>query len=390
MAMLDVFTNRGLDPDGFLFRVIDDGGYADWASTRIVLSENQFGDSVVVTGSGFVWNSAGQVIGGTVTGWTLVADGGTVAQVSSVATSANDFFAAVEDVWSLHSGVALDDILYGTMAWDAVGGAGADLLRGGDFADTLSGGAGRDTLSGGRGFDLVDYSAETGPFTVAVDLAARTALDTFGFRDRLLSIEDILGTNGGDDLRGTDGRNAISGGAGNDLVYGRGGVDGLYGGLGHDTIYGGSGNDLVVGDAGNDRLFGDIGRDRVQGGSGNDLVFGGAHNDTLFGDTGNDRLSGGAGNDQLWGGRGNDRLTGGTGADLFRFATGFGADTITDFHWTERDRVDLRMVAGVDRFSDIGRFVNAHGDAVAVIGSGQITFTDVSWADLRASDFLIV
>lgn len=389
MALLDVFTNRGLDPDGFLFRVIDDGGYARWAPTRIVLTETVHGDSVYVTGSGFTWNSAGQVIGGTVTGWTLVADGGSVARVSGVLTDANSFFAAVEDMWATHSGVALDDLLYGTMTWDVVGGAGSDVLRGGDFADTLTGGAGNDTLSGGRGYDLVDYGIETGPYTVVVDLAARTATDTFGNRDRLFSIEDIVGTDGGDDLRGTDGGNAISGDAGNDLIYGRGGVDGLYGGTGHDTIYGGTGNDLVKGDSGNDRLFGDGGRDRVYGGFGNDLVYGGSDRDTLYGDAGNDRLSGGTGSDQLWGGSGNDRLTGGSGGDFFRFSNGFGADTISDFYWTEGDKVDLRMVSGVHSFADIGQYVDARGDAVAVIGNNQITFTDLSWADLRASDFLI-
>lgn len=390
MATLDVFTNRGIDPDGFLYRVVDDGGYASWASSQIVLTESVHGDSVSVAGSGFVWNSLGQVVGGTVTGWTLVADNGSMAEVAGLLTDANSFFSAVEDVWNRDSFTALNDILYGTVTWDSYGGAGADYLTGGDFNDTLTGAAGNDTLFGGRGFDLVDYGSETGRFTVAVDLATGLATDTFGNRDRLFSIENILGTNGGDDLRGSDGRNAISGGAGNDLIYGRGGVDGLYGGAGRDTIYGGTGNDLVRGDAHSDWLSGDGGNDRLLGGGGNDIVHGGSGNDALFGDAGSDRLSGGAGNDQLWGGTGNDRLTGGTGADLFRFASNFGADTITDFTWSERDRVDLRQVAGVHRFSDIGQFENARGDAVAVIGHDQITFTNVSWDDLRASDFLIV
>ncbi len=390
MAMLDVLTNRGLDADGFLYRVIDDGGYSSWSSSRIVLRETVHGDAVYVMGSGFTWNSEGQVIGGTVTGWRMVADGGYVGTVSGVKTDANDFFAAIEDVWNLHSGAALDDILYGSMSWDAVGGAGADVLMGGDFADTLTGGAGNDTLNGGGGYDLVDYSIETGPLTVVVDLAARTATDTFGNRDRLNSIENILGTDGSDDLRGTDGRNAIAGSDGNDVIYGRGNVDGLYGGYGGDTIYGGDGNDLVKGDADADRLYGDAGNDRIYGGSGNDALVGGYDSDTLYGDSGNDRLSGGTGRDQLWGGTGSDTLTGGSSADLFRFSTGFGRDTITDFRWSEADKVDLRGVSGVHSYADIVKLTDAYGDAVAVMGSDRITFTDVSWADLRASDFLFV
>ena len=390
MAALDVLTNRGIDPDGFLFRVVDDGGYSRWSSSRIVLSEDVHGDSVYVTGSEFVWNSAGQVVGGTVTGWSLVADGGYVARVAGLSTDANSFFAAVEDVWNQDSFAALDDILYGTVRWDSYGGAGADYLTGGDFNDTLTGAAGNDTLFGGRGYDLVDYGAERGAYTVAVDLAAGTATDTYGNTDRLSSIENIIGTDGGDDLRGTNGRNAISGGAGNDLIYGRGGIDGLYGGAGQDTIYGGTGNDLLKGDSYSDRLYGEDGRDRLYGGSGSDRLFGGNDNDALYGDSGNDLLSGGAGNDQLWGGTGNDRLTGGSGADLFRFATGFGRDTITDFSWSDGDRVDLRAVSDVTRFSDIVKLTNSSGDAVAVMGDDRITFTHVSWADLRASDFLIV
>lgn len=382
MANLDVFTDYGLDPDAFLFRVAAEGGYSDWFSSQIVLSEPTYGDSIVVYGSGFFWNSAGQVLGGTVTGWSLVADGATVAEVTDFVVDADTFFTAVEAAWTPGTLVPLDDVVYGTTAFDIIGGGGRDSLLGGDFNDTLTGGAGADTLNGAAGSDLVDYSIETGPYTVSVDLARGLATDSWGFRDRLISIENALGTNGSDVLRGNNLANALSGGAGNDLIQGGGGGDGLYGGAGNDRIQGGTGNDLLQGENGNDRLWGENGNDRLFGGAGNDYLDGGRQQDTLSGDRGNDTLVGG---------QGNDVLTGGAGRDIFSFERGFGRDEITDFNWRQGDKIDLADVPRVHDMSDIRMLVASDGDAIAVVGSsGRITFDGLTWDDLRASDFLFV
>jgi|GEM_PF-2337149 len=57
---------------------------------------------------------------------------------------------------------------------------------------------------------------------------------------------------------------------------------------------------------------------------------GGSGADTLIGNDLANILDGGDGNDTLTGGAGDDTLLGGNGIDTYNFATGFGADTVTD------------------------------------------------------------
>jgi 3-phytase/alkaline phosphatase D len=66
-----------------------------------------------------------------------------------------------------------------------------------------------------------------------------------------------------------------------------------------------------------------------------------AGNDSLTGTAANDRLLGGDGDDILRGGLGKDTLTGGAGADTFVLSVGQGADTITDFSFSQGDRIGL-------------------------------------------------
>jgi len=76
--------------------------------------------------------------------------------------------------------------------------------------------------------------------------------------------------------------------------------------------------------------------------SGVTRVRGSEFNDIITGNGAANILEGQGGNDVLTGKGGNDTLTGGTGADIFAFGPGSGADTITDFHDSEGDRLDLR------------------------------------------------
>ncbi len=79
-----------------------------------------------------------------------------------------------------------------------------------------------------------------------------------------------------------------------------------------------------------DVLVGGNGDDVIHALGGNDVVVGAGGNDFLDGGSGNDRLYGGSGADTLVGGAGGDFLVGGSGADVYRFARGFGQDTIDD------------------------------------------------------------
>ncbi|MGI9657777.1 MAG: calcium-binding protein [Gaiellaceae bacterium] len=201
-------------------------------------------------------------------------------------------------------GVDADDGALGTLERDrvgsdvetVVGGAADDVLRapprsiapyalfGGSGADILFGGAGDDLLNGGLGSDTVSYSHSRS--RVRVDLRAGAARGMGN--DRLVGLEDVVGSRFGDLLRGNALDNVIDGWRGADQLRGRSGAD---------SLVGGPGNDVLRGDAGNDELDGEAGADRLHGGPGNDLLLGRAGGDSLFGGEGRDTLDGGSARD---------------------------------------------------------------------------------------------
>ena len=199
-------------------------------------------------------------------------------------------------------GNELDNELSGNSKRNYLSGkAGNDTLNGNDDDDTLIGGQGDDLLDGGQGIDTANYSSSTS--NVTVNLLGGTASDGFGGTDRLLGIEQVLGSGF------------------NDLIFG---------GDGDDTLEGGDGNDNMRGRGGDDLVDGGIGDDFLHGDAGNDTMFGGSDNDVLYGDTGNDVLRGDDGIDTLIGTGGNvanpglgeiDTLTGGLGLDKFVLGT---------------------------------------------------------------------
>ena len=180
-----------------------------------------------------------------------------------------------------------DDSLLGDEGSDIItGGLGNDTLRGGTGNDRLFGNAGNDLINGEGGDDFVDYSGSSG--AVQVDLTD-TALPIGGTgvgegNDRLLNIENVLGSNLDDTLLGSSGDNLLNGALGNDSIDGGGGNDTLVGGEGDDNftvgsagggnsqIYLGNGNDLVLLNGNGDAFisgfdfggFGFLGNDTLQ------------------------------------------------------------------------------------------------------------------------------
>jgi Ca2+-binding RTX toxin-like protein len=180
------------------------------------------------------------------------------------------------------TGGAGADMLDGAAGNDTLAGAGgADTLTGGLGADSLSGGAdndtfratlddGNDLISGGAGTDTYDLSATSAGATITTTTATSTATGA----DTLVSIENFIGSQGGDTFTLGGGANAIDGRGGDDTISAGGGADFLMGGAGNDTLVGGTGNDAILGGANNDTInyaFGD----------GADAVDGGADTDTL-------------------------------------------------------------------------------------------------------------
>ena len=253
-----------------------------------------------------------------------------------------------------------------------IGNSGANVLIGGDGDDTLNGGAGSDTLDGGDGNDTVSYVGHS------TGVSATMLVRILNFHeDELRNIENITGSAHDDFLTGGAGGNTLNGRAGADALRGLDGDDELNGGSGDDILSGGDGDDTLNGGDGDDILYDNS---SSYGDGGNDTLNGGSGNDTLDGGTGNDTLDGGSGNDTLDGGTGNDTLTGGGGNDTFKFETGFGADTITDFT-RDSDTLDFSGMAMTLSFNADGQPVytnNDTGDNVTITnGNMQITSSGI-------------
>ncbi|NBZ86338.1 calcium-binding protein [Stagnihabitans tardus] len=197
--------------------------------------------------------------------------------------------------------ITTGEVYFGTADRDEIfdGTAGSDSYFMREGNDLIAGSAGPDIISGGLGLDAVIYQGMVvaGPEALGVTVNLATGFGQGGDAagDILISIEDILGSDGRDNLTGSDRRNALAGGEG------------------RDTINGGGGNDFLSGDAGNDRL---------DGGADDDLILGGSGLDTLNGGTGNDYLNGGADNDSFSGDDGDDTAVGGEGSDTADLGAG--------------------------------------------------------------------
>ncbi len=173
--------------------------------------------------------------------------------------------------------------------WDA---GGHDIVdaSGSGFGWTISFAAGGDTVGGALRSDELALSSPTSLYWL------------------MGAMEDVVGSEQGDNISGNSLGNYLSGNDGNDSISGGGGSDSMEGGAGNDTLDGGVGADSLTGGAGNDTLRGADNADTLLGGDGDDSLAGGKGQDSVNGGDGNDTLSGGVGNDVLIGGNGTDRV----------------------------------------------------------------------------------
>lgn len=189
MATVTVNINYGMDMRGFDFSSIYDAYSYTYGSTIFRAS---YGDGWLdeFRGTGFKYNSYGEPVSGTVTGYALVynstkvlsVDGGSVA-VTSIVKAAGTY--STKDDLAIVSSVL----------------KGNDKITGGNGADYLTGFAGNDTIIANKGDDV---------------------------------------------LKGGTGDDKLYGGAGKDKLYGEDGNDRLYGGLEKDFLHGGAGKDTFV------------------------------------------------------------------------------------------------------------------------------------------------
>ena len=325
-----------------------------------------------------------------------------------------------------------------------------DVLQGGTSDDTMTGGTGADTFvfnedsgsdtitdfstSEGDKIDLTAFTAsitwaqlqavmtqvEDDDQTMDVDETA-TVIDLSSFGGGTVTLQGITKTDLTEDMFVLD---DFAGGDGDDTIEGTSADNRLTGGAGADTFVFGSdhGRDTITDfTIGEDKIdlsaFTSItsSRDIYCWQSGDDVVIylgydgGGritlqnvslsdlsADDFTFYQDeyTGTDSaetLEGGGGDDTITGLGGDDTMTGNEGADTFVFASGHGADTITDFT-VDTDRIDLSALVDITDFSQLSISDNTDGNAVIDLssqGGGSITLTGVSTSDLDADDFVL-
>ena len=160
-----------------------------------------------------------------------------------LATDGHDVIHGFDGDDSIVGGLG-DDTLYGGDGSDTVkgmagndvlhGGDGDDDLFGGDDDDVLHGSQGADSFDGGTGNDTIDFSYST--YDADVDLATGQVVFSTGHTERLVSIENVVGTRGDNAITGSDTANTLNGGNGNDTLTGGAGNDILFGAAGADTF----------------------------------------------------------------------------------------------------------------------------------------------------------
>jgi Ca2+-binding RTX toxin-like protein len=305
------------------------------------------------------------------------------------------------------SGLGGFDTLFGGIGDDTLFGGdggpefenGADELYGGDGDDRIIGGIGDAFLVGGAGNDRI--IAGTGRSVVLGDegddwLTAGTSPGGFG---GFGGDSFLFGGTGNDTLSSGTGGGSFSGDEGDDTYIIRDDLVFLFEatGGGNDVIRTYVSLDLSGGenpenDAGEFETIGIVGQTGLSiiGTVTDNRIVGNIGADTLSGGDGADRLEGGRGADVLSGGTGADTLIGGADADRFVFATGFGADLVTDFK-VDIDVIDLTGLEGITSFVDlIADFIRQDGRNVVIdAGAGDVlTLSNVRLATLDAADFL--
>ncbi|MDD4330300.1 MAG: calcium-binding protein, partial [Aliarcobacter sp.] len=264
----------------------------------------------------------------------------------SAAGSGNDTLKSIENI----IGSDFRDTLIGSIDINTIhGGAGNDTIDGKEANDTLFGEAGNDLfksgfgdnyIDGGTGNNTVDYSQVTDSNGVIVKLLSPTAVslgETWGEstsnsgNDRLVNIQNVIGTQYDDTFSGADNtNNSFDGGAGgSDLVdysyYKSNAItvnldEGWATGQGTDSL---KNIDAI---RGTDILaFGDT---LIGSSTQGNTLYGMAGNDIIKGMGGNNSLYGGSGNDTIYSGKDDDFIDGGTGVNTVSYEDNTGGVTV--------------------------------------------------------------
>lgn len=334
-------------------------------STEIVVNNPETGVTTTITGSGFTYDSSGDPISGTITGFSFAVGGTTQATLTGVNWALTSFGDALDEIdWNDNYAPMAALLSQSPITFDGSSATvGMDLsdmvglaqlltttvtITGTDFDDVLIGGAGNDTITPGAndgydfiigttGNDLYDfsdaedddfyemsYSLVSGPITVNLDVSTNTgSIVGAGWTDTLLGVEDaanapygglsVAGTAGNDTFNLTAGSGwlAVGGGDGSDTYnVSLDGVVRLYfnwAGYNAPSPTQGLNMDLSTGTVSNDG-FGNTDYINVVGGTGRLEIRATNNTDTILGSARGESFILQLGDDTLDGGLGFDRL----------------------------------------------------------------------------------
>lgn len=228
---------------------------------------------------------------------------------------------------------------------------GFENIIGSHTDDTLGGDISVNVLDGGGGWDTADYSLSNAAVKVNLGVTdkvtgASTGSGGWAQGDKLISIENIVGSNLGDELTGRyvnssiiglDNRSTklINGGGGNDIIHVGNNTAGINGGY-NTLLDGGTQIDTVVFDGVTFNAIltlGSGGGQTTGSGSASNFQFqnienitGSKYNDVFTGNDLKNVILGGSGDDLIIASGGGDTLDGGAGVDTVSFENS-GADT---------------------------------------------------------------
>jgi Ca2+-binding RTX toxin-like protein len=273
---------------------------------------------------------------------------------------------------------------------------GDDTIFGLGGNDTIKGGGGADTINGGAGIDTVNYSDSAEHVNVNLRLEFGDGGTAEG--DRLISIENVVGSIYDDFLEGSTLANVLEGGNGDDAIRGGGGADTINGGEGIDRAdYADAQVGVNVNLSTGQGRFGDAEGDvlsNIENLQGSNFV------DTLIGNGSANYLRGGGGDDLLRGGGGNDKINGGPGADSIDGGSGIDTADYSDSGRFSLVGVHVELGAGVgtgadaegDRLSGIENVIGSRNNDVLIGDSSANTLEgragDDSLSGLAGADML--
>jgi Ca2+-binding RTX toxin-like protein len=282
--------------------------------------------------------------------------GNPLAGLDNILLSTNDAFDVINgfggnDTASYVNATSAVNVKLSITGFQNTGGSGFDRLisienlRGSNFDDTLGGSSGNNVLDGGLGNDTVTYGHATAGVSVSLSIVGVAQVTGGAGIDTLLNFENLIGSNFNDTLSGNSGNNLLNGGSGIDTVsYGNASAA--------VTISLSISGPQATGGAGIDTLLGF------------ENITGSNFNDRLSGDAGNNTILAAAGNDTLIGTFGNDVLDGEAGADTADYSDLGGPVTLGAFGELRKDAF------GVDKLVKVETIIGSSGFGDTIDHSG--------------------